>query len=77
MLDQRSIRLVEEIMNHEQITKLELMQQLKLSDRQLMYDFEKVNGILEGFNIPKLEISHRYFRISAEAKEVLRKKITF
>lgn len=75
MLDQRSIRLVEEIMNHEQITKLELMQQLKLSDRQLMYDFEKVNGILEDFNIPKLEINHRYFRISAEAKEVLREKL--
>lgn len=75
MLDQRSIRLVEELMNHEQITKLELMQQLKLSDRQLMYDFEKVNGILEDCNIPKLKISHQRFQISKEAREILREKL--
>ncbi|MGX8791764.1 transcription antiterminator [Oceanobacillus oncorhynchi] len=75
MLDQRSIRLVEELMNHEQITKLELMQQLKLSDRQLMYDFEKVNGILEDFNIPKLKINHQRFQISKEAREILREKL--
>lgn len=62
-------------MKHEQITKQELMQQLKLSERQLMYDFEKVNGILEEINIPKLKISHQRFRISDEAKEVLREKL--
>lgn len=75
MLDQRSIRLVEEIMKHEQITKQELMQQLKLSDRQLMYDVEKVNGMLEGFNIPKLAINHQRFHIPEKARKSLKEKL--
>lgn len=75
MIDTRSIQFVKEVMKHEQITRQELMQQLKLSDRQLMYDFEKVNGMLERFKIPKLKLNGQYFRIYEETKEVLQDKL--
>jgi ascorbate PTS system EIIA or EIIAB component len=75
LFDQRSYRLFEEIIKHELITKQELMRQLNLTDRQLMYDLEKLNHALSCNKLPKFDIHHPTIHVDDQLKNLSKENL--
>lgn len=71
MFDQRSFKLFEKILKHDQMTKAEVIRTLDLSERQFNYDFEKINDALNGIDIPQIEMSNQAFIIDPEIKALM------
>ncbi|SDY11183.1 BglG family transcription antiterminator [Salimicrobium album] len=71
MLDQRSYKLFVELVNHERMTKSEVMQYLNLTERQLQYDLEKINDTLTGMELDPIELQDQSFNMSEAARKFL------
>ncbi|WP_077300884.1 BglG family transcription antiterminator [Virgibacillus pantothenticus] len=71
MFDQRSFKLFEEIMTHDQITVSQVMRKLDLSERQFYYDLEKVNDTLKSMKMQPIELHDQHFIVDAKVKSLL------
>ncbi|MFD1334513.1 BglG family transcription antiterminator [Oceanobacillus iheyensis] len=72
MFDQRSYKLLEELIKHDKITKQEILIQLNLSERQLMYDLEKVNEVLTVNDLPAIKVSNQVIIIKKQLKTLFK-----
>ncbi|GAB3790585.1 BglG family transcription antiterminator [Virgibacillus kimchii] len=70
MLDQRSYILFKEITSTHPITKSEVMRKLNLTERQLNYDLEKVNGFLQQLELPEVMLKNNLFSVAEELKGI-------
>ncbi len=72
LFDQRSYKLLEELIKHDKITKQEILIQLNLTERQLMYDLEKVNEILTSNDLPAITVSNHVIIIKKQLKTLFK-----
>ncbi|GGA92475.1 BglG family transcription antiterminator [Ornithinibacillus halotolerans] len=70
MIDQRSYILFKEVTSYKQITKSEVMRKLGLTERQLHYDLDKLNGFLEGHDLPNITVENNLILIPEELRGV-------
>ncbi|AXI10528.1 transcription antiterminator BglG [Oceanobacillus zhaokaii] len=75
MFDLRSYSLFKEIMNHDQVTKAEVMRKSNLTERQFNYDFEKMNDALASLNLPTVKQDNNIFIIDEALLEVYKSGI--
>lgn len=70
MFDQRSYQLFEELLKHDKITKKEILLQLDISERQLVYDLEKINSVLSNNDLPTISVSNQIIIVNPKLREI-------
>ncbi|SHH31910.1 BglG family transcription antiterminator [Virgibacillus chiguensis] len=71
MFDQRSFKLFEEIITHDEITVSQLIRKLDVSERQFNYDLEKVNNTLKSMKLEPIKLHDQQFVVDAKVKDLL------
>lgn len=70
MLDQRSFEILQEIVAYPRITKIEVMRKMAISERQLLYDIDKINIFLQQYDLPVIEMEQQSFHVPKMIEEM-------